>query len=1804
MVSLTQKEKKHETTRTRDNDKGCPVKMIQRAASMTLKTSAACLLLTVPQSLAAQELPSFKVGNAPLVSVSAAQTYYYNKTIPVGIYDPGTSRAAELRDLARALKYDPDLIYAYVHDRIRFVPQYGLQKGALGTHIDEAGTAFDQAQLMVELLRESGFTTTYVFGTLNLNGGEFDDWIGVTDARAACEILADGGIPASVNSASSCGSVSGNVSSVTMAHVWVSVSISGQTVQFDPSYKTHAEIAPRIGNLATAMGYGGQAGFLSLAGGTTGSIAGAPTLRGINNTAINTELDRLADNLITEIRKTENYDASLEELIGGRDIVPTTATSQRLTSLPNHTVSSSSLTEIPDAYRNILTLNIRTTTGIGFTKTFFGDDIYGRRLTLDWVGTSAPAVDEHPSVAYLRLDDVTIGQFTQVQHNAEARKIEYVLDHNYAANGGNYMDRTYRRYTGGVSQPVSFVIGFGPVSGRMMAKLSGERINDYHHPGPQICEDQMQIVWLDLGTEFQESKLSESVKTQVAYGWLAQLSRSVDLHGEVHDSVIQHHHSIGAVVSTTHWTNLCTSVPESPTQVFFPRDKAMQIDVITGISVNEENGDAVLSRATANSIAVAAATLEGSVFEQFADQADPASVTERFEWFNTERTTHNFHIVDSASVNAVQAALPGGDNLSGLSWVDDYANAGYLVIAPQRGDLGPGAENGPPIAPGSQSYGPSFERGHAFYAIKPDGSDIAHIVFTGGSLAKGGGASDAPDDGTEFDPDMIADILRDRFEDRSRLHGVDLATGDVAYSPPPDISTGSGDFPYSLSFQRSFAATGGRSRGMGVGWRHNWDITASYSGSGTEAMGKTKALRAVPSLVAMLVTQDIIAGRTMNMNDDADSLKRLLAPVFVSHWWREHLHHNVVTVQQGAVSTQFVRLPNGDFDPPPASNTELVQTGAPYTGYPAPPHSCDGPTVSNGACKRIYHYDNVTFEVHSVDGNVLHIDGNKGAMAVGVRDNPNVPQFWATRWTFPDGIELKFEYSSDEHVRLNRVVSNLGGSTSTFTGPDISFNWTGEEFSVNAKGASAGVTFTYANAGNLDGTRSVQTIGFLRRDPNRPVLMSVSNSAGELTTYRYVGNGINTGQYDTALNRNDWFPRLHEVYRPLDGDPTVNGQAKPSLRFTYDHSWRAKDFADAVEIEYGGRGTWDFHIVPGYRGERVAPSVDNGGGLMVRPSYSVSYDEKARPVLFVDENGNPYSVEHDGLGRVTARTMPEGNQVKFEYDAFHNVTELRQVSKTGPSALPDIVVTGTYLDSNWPTKPTAVTDANGNTTDIAYRAPSTLGAGSISTVTQPSVSGGRPVYTYTYNAFGQLATTTDPEGMVTRNTYDTAGHLDTVVVDEGGFNLTTGFDFDLQGNQTLVDGPRTDVVDTTTQTWDAMRRPWVTTDALNRKIDNEYDANGQLIRTEQRDVDDSLLSVTETDYTATGQVESTYNEECFTAAGIRNTGLANCGRTQFSYDAMDRESVVTDPAGRKSKTLYDPASQVLKLVRAYQTTQTYSDGTSLQQDYATYTYTDNGQADTVKDANGNLTRYDFDNHDRLERTEFPHPTNIGTSNPSDYEQYAYDPNGNLLGKRTRKGDWILNAYDGLNRQVRKLTQTLGSFSGIAAACGSSGNDTCYEYDRVGRQEQVKFGNNAYVIDYGYDTAGRLTSVTDDGRTIGYGYDQAANRDEIVWPDGYSAHYYYDALNRLDTIRENSTSGPLLADYDYDNRSRRETLQFGNNLTTTYGYFPDSALNTLEHNLTGTGNDVLFTFGFNKANQVTSINLTNSTYEYGSSASRL
>ncbi|MFN7552324.1 MAG: hypothetical protein ACK59R_12195 [Pseudomonadota bacterium] len=71
-----------------------------------------------------------------------------------------------IADLASALKNDPDLIFQHVRDNISFCPKWGVHKGPEGALLDGAGTAFDQALLLRDLLRAAGFTADVVRGNI------------------------------------------------------------------------------------------------------------------------------------------------------------------------------------------------------------------------------------------------------------------------------------------------------------------------------------------------------------------------------------------------------------------------------------------------------------------------------------------------------------------------------------------------------------------------------------------------------------------------------------------------------------------------------------------------------------------------------------------------------------------------------------------------------------------------------------------------------------------------------------------------------------------------------------------------------------------------------------------------------------------------------------------------------------------------------------------------------------------------------------------------------------------------------------------------------------------------------------------------------------------------------------------------------------------------------------------------------------------------------------------------------------------------------------------------------------------------------------------------------------------------------------------------------------------------------------------------------------------------------------------------------------------------------------------------------
>lgn len=153
---------------------------------------------------------------------------------------------ADIKQKAVDLGSNPVKIFNWVHDTIGFFPSYGSVQGAQDTMDKQSGNAFDQASLLIALLRSSGIPARYVYGTVDLPVDKVQNWVGgVQDADSAQQILGQGGIP-------NVGLTSGGVlRTIRIEHVWVEAyvkfnpgrgAIAGtgdSWVPLDPSYKQY-----------------------------------------------------------------------------------------------------------------------------------------------------------------------------------------------------------------------------------------------------------------------------------------------------------------------------------------------------------------------------------------------------------------------------------------------------------------------------------------------------------------------------------------------------------------------------------------------------------------------------------------------------------------------------------------------------------------------------------------------------------------------------------------------------------------------------------------------------------------------------------------------------------------------------------------------------------------------------------------------------------------------------------------------------------------------------------------------------------------------------------------------------------------------------------------------------------------------------------------------------------------------------------------------------------------------------------------------------------------------------------------------------------------------------------------------------------------------------------------------------------------------------------------------------------------------------------------------------------------------------
>ncbi len=355
--------------------------------------------------------PGWYTGKAPIMSSEEARSILDPKTKEGIIILRDSSGPLQIeytndiKELARALKNDPKLIYEFVRNHIDYVPYFGALKGASLTLLERSGNDFDQATLMIALLRESGYTAQYVYGEMvipNQGGqGNYDiaHWLGVNPSSAIInEVIGSGGIPGSAS-----------FSTTTMDRVWVKVNIGGTNYVFDPAFKPYNET---VGiDLKAAMGYS-KTGLLTAAGGTPGT----DYIMGLSESGINTKLTEYTTNLIDFLR-ANNPNSKVEEIIGGREIIP-----EYIESYPTTTRYSSTVYEtwdnVPEAYIH----KVRIQHG-AIDEDLYIPDIAGKKLAITYNQTAgAMAVSE--SGGKTRLSDNKIVAYPLEENAVQVSTIE------------------------------------------------------------------------------------------------------------------------------------------------------------------------------------------------------------------------------------------------------------------------------------------------------------------------------------------------------------------------------------------------------------------------------------------------------------------------------------------------------------------------------------------------------------------------------------------------------------------------------------------------------------------------------------------------------------------------------------------------------------------------------------------------------------------------------------------------------------------------------------------------------------------------------------------------------------------------------------------------------------------------------------------------------------------------------------------------------------------------------------------------------------------------------------------------------------------------------------------------------------------------------------------------------------------------------------------------------------------------------------------------------------------------------------
>jgi RHS repeat-associated protein len=459
----------------------------------------------------------------------------------------------------------------------------------------------------------------------------------------------------------------------------------------------------------------------------------------------------------------------------------------------------------------------------------------------------------------------------------------------------------------------------------------------------------------------------------------------------------------------------------------------------------------------------------------------------------------------------------------------------------------------------------------------------------------------------------------------------------------------------------------------------------------------------------------------------------------------------------------------------------------------------------------------------------------------------------------------------------------------------------------------------------------------------------------------------------------------------------------------------------------------------------------------------VGFDDGRRPTdtVVVDSGGNEIERQHLTLNAV-GNKITEEDQVcpspapvcpswisrrstSYGYDAHNRLGEIRHAAPAGARTVYSYDADGllvTEQDENH-------TSPN---TRYAYDALDRL-----ITVTQTllSASGGVAVTRYEYDVMDNLVSVTDPNGNVTRFTYD---DFSRTTRQESPVTGVTTYAYDPAGNLTASTDARGA---TLTRSYDALHRPTTSTAVLagvTESVTFSYDD-----ATAGHYGIGYLSSMTD----PSGQTTYTYDRRGLLRSETK-TILGDTYTTSYHHDANGNRDGLVYPSGRELTYGFDAADRPRSLrgVRSGVTTQYI----------ASATYEPGGPQNLLAYGGAMERRATYDARYRLQSL-----TVAAAGTPLADYRYGRDAVGNItaIADLLDGGYSRSFVYDDLYRLVR-------ADSG-AALWGSAS----YSYDAMGNRLGHSIGARSGAFAYEGSTP-RLSSVTETGRTRNVLHDAAGN----------------------------------------------------------------------------------------------------------------